>query len=127
MKRYLCLLTTLITLCGYSQTTYQSPYTENFTTQQMERIDRTIKIDGKLITIETNIDSTNTDIQQLRIKDVIRNYDSNGENLTYTCMSLDDAYPTLVMIYLAPKIDEINVIQPKPNGDGNERYRFLID
>ncbi|WP_026838713.1 hypothetical protein [Gillisia sp. JM1] len=127
MKHLIVLFAILISLDGYSQTTYTTPYTENFQTQQIEKIDRTIKISEELVIIETIIDSTSTDIQQLRIKSVIRNFNTSGENITYSLTSLDGFYPTLLIVYLRPKINEIHIIQPNQSGDGNESYRFLIE
>lgn len=128
MKNHITtILLGFLSTIGYSQTTYNSPITENLLTQQIERLDRLITINPNLIIIETTIDSTSTDIQQLKINNVTRGVDKHGENLTYSCTSLDNKYPTLLIIYLAEKINEIHIIQPNINGNGNERFRFLID
>lgn len=127
MKYYLFILATIISVLGYSQTVYTSPYTENFSTQQIETIDRTIKISDKFVIIESKIDNSSTDIQQMKIVEVIRNYDMYGENFTYSLTSLDGAYPSLLIVYMGDKINEIHIIQPSKDRMGNDRYRFLID
>lgn len=127
MKHYLFFIVTLIALVGQSQTTYTSPYTENLTNQQLEQINRTITIGDKFIVIKTDIDSITSDLQQLEIKEVTRTRDMFGFNITYNCSSYDGRYPSKIKFYIAEKIHEIHLIQPVIDGDGNERYRFLID
>lgn len=127
MKFYTFLLVSLVSLFGYSQTIYLSPVTENLTNQQVEQIARTIKISDTHVIIETVIDSNSTDIQQMQIIEVVRNFDTNGENFRYSLKSLDGVYPSLLIVYMGEKINEIHMIQPNQSRDGNERYRFLID
>lgn len=127
MKFLLFILAIISTLMGYSQTVYTSPYTESFSNQQIESIERIISVSDKFVTITTKIDSSRTDIQQMRIVEVIRNFDKFGENITYSLTSLDGAYPSLLMVYLGDKINEIHIIQPLKDGSGNDRYRFLIN
>jgi hypothetical protein len=126
MKYLITVLFGLMLSIGHGQTVYTSTVTENFTTQQVEQIDRTITIGEKFIVIQTVIDSSSSDIQQLEIKEIIRNYDMSAPNRTYSCRSLDGKYPTLIIVYLAEKVEEIHAIQPNINNDANERYRFLI-
>lgn len=127
MKYHLLILAIITTLMGYSQTVYTSSYTENLSNQQIESIERIIRVSDKLVTIETKIDSSSTDNQQMRIVEVIRNFDMFGENFTYSLTSLDGVYPSLLIVYMGDKINEIHIIQPLKDGTGNERFRFLID
>jgi hypothetical protein len=67
MKNLITILFGLMVSLSYGQTVYTSPITENLNTQQVEQIDKTITIGEKFIVIETVIDSSSTDIQQLKI------------------------------------------------------------
>lgn len=127
MKNFsLLFICVLMLSLGYGQT-YNSPYTQNLTNQQIEQIDRTITIGDNYITIESIIDDTNSDIQQLKVVGITENHDTFGDNLVYYCTSIDGLYPTLVMVYIVEPIKEIHLIQPLHDASGEERYRFLID
>lgn len=114
---------------GYGQTVYTSPITENLTNQQVEQIHRTITIGDKFIVIESEIDSTSSDIQQLKIISIEQNYDTFGGNVVFHCTSYDGKYPSLIIVYQEDddKVEEIHAIQPIIGGTGDERFRFLID
>lgn len=127
MKYLITILFTLLISLGYSQTYFESPITENLTTQQVEQIDRTITIGDKFIVIKTVIDSISFDIQQLKINKIMEKVDNFGPNITYHCTSYDGRHPTTVIIYTEEKINEIHLIQPISNTEYIERYRFLID
>lgn len=63
----------------------------------------------------------------MKIIEVVRNFDMHGENFTYSLKSMDGVFPSLLLLYIEPKINQIHLIQPNQSDDGNERYRFLID
>ncbi len=127
MKYLITILFGLIASLGYSQTHFVSPVTENLSNQQVEQINRTITIGEKFVVLKTVIDDSTSDIQQLEIKEITKMRDKFGFNITYRCSSYDGLYPSQVKVYLEEKIKEIHLIQPVINGEGNERYRFLID
>lgn len=98
------------------------PYYPNLQTDQIEYISRTIEIEENIITISTEIEN-GKDLQVLIIKKKVMN---NGI-LTIYCTSKDEVYPTIILIPIKDKIDEIQVIQPTTNGTGEELFRFLLD
>lgn len=71
----------------------------NRTNQQLEQIERTITIGDNFIVIESVIDSSSSDIQQLEIKSVGHNVDDIIGNTVYQCTSYDDVYPILIIIF----------------------------
>ncbi len=99
------LFTLLVSLVGYGQTYFESPVTQNLTTQQIEQIERTITIGDKFVVLETIIDETSNDIQQLKIKETSKNLDNFGSNNTYHCTSYDGLYPTPIIVYLGEKVN----------------------
>lgn len=129
MKYHMTVLFGFLLSIGYGQTVYTSPLTENLNTQQIERLSRTITIGDKFIVIETVIDDTSSDIQQLEIKSTEHNIDDISGNTVYHCASYDGVYPTLIIVFFEPddSVQEIRAIQPLKNGNGDETFRFLID
>jgi len=129
MKQLLVIIGILMVSLVYGQTVYTSPLTENFNTQQIERVSRTITIGDKFIVIETTIDDNSSDIQQLEIKSIEHNIDDISGNSVYHCTSYDGVYPTLIIVYKEPddSVQEIRAIQPLKDGSGDETFRFLLN
>lgn len=123
MKNIITFFFGLILTLGHGQTVYTSPITENLNTQQVEQIERTITIGDKFIVIESVIDDTSSDIQQLKILGIEQNLDTHGGNMVYKCTSYDGKYPTIIIVYE----EMIYAIQPLKDGSGDETMRFLLD
>lgn len=126
MKYSTLILLFFFTSFVYGQDSYNSWKTENLKSGESELINRTITIEKNRIIIRTEV-KEGYDIQTLKVLNMRLNEETNPPTLIYACSSLDEVYPSLILIPQRKIITEILITQPSLANGSDEHFRFYID
>jgi hypothetical protein len=126
MKTYSIILFLFIFNTSSGQT-YLSPITQYFPSNQLETIDRNIKIEATQITIVTYT-SKGEHLQIFKIMGVEKEkYRNIGMSTIYNCSSLDNRFITQFIVPKTEPVEFIDAIQPAQLGEELRHYRFHLD